>query len=111
MLSAARTWSRNTKAFLRPDFDASGATSNADGFRQRIRTTDVYADTHIGRTAAAIDWVAGADWLYGQGTQHSANFEYAVLPDGSNAPNSHRLNIDESTLLNDRRNFGGIDGH
>ena len=108
MLSAARTWSRNTKGFLRTDFDASGATSNADGFRQRVRMTDVYADTHVGRTGSGVDWVVGADWLYGNGSQHSANFEYAVLPDGSNAPNSHSLHIDESTVLNDRRSFGGI---
>ena len=110
MFSAARTWSRNTKGFLRTDFDATGATSNADGFRQRVHMTDVYADTHVGRTGSVVDWVVGADWLYGQGTQHSANFEYAVLPDGSNAPNSHSLNIDESTVLNDRRSFGGIYG-
>jgi iron complex outermembrane receptor protein len=110
MLSAARTWSRNTKGFLRADFDVTGATSNADGFRQRVRMTDVYADTHVGRTGSVVDWIVGADWLYGQGTQHSANFEYAVLPDGSNAPNSHGLNIDESTVLNDRRSFGGIYG-
>ncbi|MEP7131233.1 MAG: TonB-dependent receptor [Sphingomicrobium sp.] len=110
MLSAARTWSRNTKGFLRTDFDATGATSNADGFRQRVRMTDIYADTHVGRTGSVIDWTFGADWLYGQGSQHSANFEYAVLPDGSNAPNSRSLNIDESTVLNDRRSFGGIYG-
>ncbi|MEA3067424.1 MAG: iron complex outerrane recepter protein [Sphingomonadales bacterium] len=108
MLSTARTWTRNTRGFLRTDFDATGATSNADGFRQRIRMTDVYADTHVGRTGAALDWVVGADWLYGKGSQHSANFEYAVLPDGSNAPDSHSLHIDESTVLNDRRSFAGI---
>lgn len=108
MFSAARTWSRNTKGFLRADFDATGATVNADGFRQRVRMTDVYADTHVGRAGSAVDWVVGADWLYGRGSQHSANFEYAVLPDGSNAPDSHSLHIDESTVLDDRRGFGGI---
>jgi outer membrane receptor protein involved in Fe transport len=50
----------------------------------------------------------GADWLYGRGQQRSANFEYFVLPDGSNAPRSTSLNIDESTVLIDLRSFGGI---
>jgi outer membrane receptor protein involved in Fe transport len=33
-----------------------------------------------------------------------------VLPDGSNAPNSHDLNTDESTILTDRRSFAGLYG-
>ncbi|MES2002546.1 MAG: TonB-dependent receptor [Pseudomonadota bacterium] len=110
IISFARTWTRNTRGFLREDFDASGLTSNVDGFRQRVRLTDVYADTHVGAAGSAFDWVIGADWLHGKGSQSSANFEYAVLPNGSNAPDSHSLHIDESTVLNDRRNFGGIYG-
>ena len=70
--------------------------------------TDVYFDSHVSHDSAVFDWVAGIDWLYGNGRQRSANFEYAVLPDGSNAPRSSSLNIDKLTVLNDRRSFGGI---
>jgi outer membrane receptor protein involved in Fe transport len=108
IVSASRTWARNIRGFLREDFDDSGTTSNADGFRQRVRLTDVYADSHVSSASKQFDWVAGVDWLYGNGRQRSANFEYAVLPDGSNAPRSTSLNIDESTLLTDRRSFAGI---
>lgn len=110
LVSLARTSGRNTRGYLRENFDASGSTSNVDGFRQRVRLTDVYADTHVGLSGSALDWVIGADWLYGNGRQHSANFEYAILPDGSKAPDSHSLQIDESTVLRDSRNFGGIYG-
>ncbi len=41
----------------------------------------------------------GLDYLYGKGDQESNNFEYAVLPNGSNAPDWHSLHIDETTRL------------
>ncbi|MES2135508.1 MAG: TonB-dependent receptor [Pseudomonadota bacterium] len=110
LVSAARGWGRNVRGFLRADFDDSGTVSNADGYRQRTRLDDVYFDTHVAHTSDAFDWIAGVDWLYGRGWQRSANFEYAVLSDGSNAPNSDTLPIDESTVLTDRRSFGGIYG-
>ena len=44
------------------------------------------------------------------GHQHSANFEYAVLPDGSNAPYWRTRGIDEFTRVGDRRNFLGLYG-
>jgi iron complex outermembrane recepter protein len=109
IISGARTWARNIRGFLREDFDLTPpGQSDADGYRQRVRMTDVYFDSHVSHDSAVFDWVAGIDWLYGNGRQRSANFEYAVLPDGSNAPRSSSLNIDESTVLNDRRSFGGI---
>jgi len=109
IVSAASTWSSNVRGFLRDDFDLSPpGESNADGFRQRVKTTDFYFDTHLSRESTLFDWVVGADWLYGRGRQRSANFEYFVVPNGSNAPSSTNLHIDETTLLNDRRSFGGI---
>ena len=107
LVSAAKTWGRNVRGFLREDFDDSGATANADGFRQRLRLNEVYADSHISRTSQKLDWIVGVDWLHGSGRQRSQNFEYAVLPDGSNVPDSSSLNIDESTVLTDRRDFTG----
>lgn len=109
IVSAARTWSHNIRGFLRHDFDLTPVGEpNADGFRQHVKTTDVYLDSHFSRNSSLFDWVVGADWLYGRGRQRSANFEYFVLSDGSNAPRSTSLHIDETTLLNDRRSFGGI---
>jgi iron complex outermembrane receptor protein len=55
-----------------------------------------------------FDWLVGADWMVGDGSQQSRNFEYAALPDGSNAPDSHDLRIDEATSTSDRRSFGGL---
>ena len=105
--SFARNWGSNIRGFLREDFATDGVTHNADGFRQKVRTTEIYLDTHLGHESTMLDWVIGADALLGRGRQHSFNFEYAVLPDGSNAPSSTSLPIDESTALRDRRNFFG----
>jgi iron complex outermembrane receptor protein len=109
IVSGARTRARNVRGFLREDFDETPpGESNADGFRQRVRLTDVYFDTHLSNKSALFDWVIGVDWLYGSGRQRSANFEYFVAPNGSDAPPSSSLNIDESTALTDRRSFGGL---
>ncbi|HEX8233917.1 MAG TPA: TonB-dependent receptor [Caulobacteraceae bacterium] len=107
--SAAYTSSRNTRGFLREEFADDGVTVNADGFRQRVRQTDVYLDTYLAFTPTPqLSLTVGADYLYGRGAQRSENFEYAVLPDGSNAPLSTTLPVDESTHVLDRRNFAGL---
>jgi iron complex outermembrane receptor protein len=99
----------NTRGFLRADFADDGVTHNADGFRQKVQLTDAYFDTYLAmRPSEAVTWSVGFDWLYGNGKQNSDNFEYAVLPNGSNAPDSHNIEIDESTQLRDRRNFYGL---
>jgi iron complex outermembrane receptor protein len=101
--------SHNTRGFLREDFVADGVTHNADGFRQKVELTDAYFDTFLAmHPAASVTWTVGFDWLYGNGKQNSDNFEYAVLPNGSNAPDSHSLETDESTQLKDRRSFAGL---
>ncbi len=99
---------RNTEGFLRADFATDGVTHNADGFRQTLTLTDAYFDTYLAlHPGEEITWTTGFDWLYGHGRQRSDNFEYAVLPNGANAPDSHSLPIDESTERTDRRNFLG----
>ncbi len=110
LASVAQNWGRNTRGFLREGFASDGITINADGFRQRVRTTEGYLDSHIGHASATFDWIAGVDLLYGRGSQRSSNFEYAVRPDGSNAPTSTSRTIDESTVLTDHRVFGGLYG-
>ncbi|MEO5773466.1 MAG: TonB-dependent receptor plug domain-containing protein, partial [Sphingomicrobium sp.] len=108
LASIARTGSRNTRGFLRDEFAEDGVTVNADGFRQRVVTTDIYVDSHVGAKSRGFDWVVGADWLIGRGHQRSANFEYPVLPNGSNVPLSTDRNTDESTYVADRRSFSGL---
>jgi iron complex outermembrane recepter protein len=106
--SIASTTGRTVRGFLREGFVGDGVTINADGFRQRVHTTDLYFDTHIDSESAGFDWVVGADVLHGNGNQRSANFEYAVRPDGADAPASTTRAIDESTALTDRRTFAGL---
>ena len=99
----------NTRGFLREDFADDGVTPNADGFRQQVDIDDFYFDSYYAPAASKhFDWLIGADWMYGDGSQQSKNFEYAVLPDGSNPPDSHHLPVDETTRTADRRSFGGL---
>jgi iron complex outermembrane recepter protein len=107
--SYAHTDGSNTRGFLREDFAEDGVTPNADGFRQQVDINDFYFDSYYAPAASEhFDWLVGADWMYGDGSQQSKNYEYAVLPDGSNPPNSHDLPIDETTNTADRRSFGGL---
>lgn len=108
-LSVAHSQVHATRGFLREDFSTDGVTPNADGFRQTVDTTDAWFDSYLAmQPTAEVNWVIGLDWLYGNGRQASENFEYAVLPDGSNRPDSSTLTVDESTRLTDERNFGGL---
>jgi outer membrane receptor for ferrienterochelin and colicin len=107
--SLALSQGDTTRGFLREGFATDGVTTNADGFRQQLETTDVYLDSYFAlATRSRVSWIVGLDWMYGEGSQDSRNFEYAVLPDGSHAPESHDLPIDESTRTRDRRSFGGL---
>lgn len=107
-LAAARSDGDITRGFLREGFADDGTTVNADGYRQDRETREVYFDTHITtRLASNATLVWGVDHMNGEGEQESRNFEYAVLPNGRNAPDSHTLPIDEATELEDRRDFSG----
>jgi iron complex outermembrane receptor protein len=108
-VSFARSNAENVRGFLRADFADDGVTHNADGFHQDVHRTEIYLDSHIAtplNERATLIW--GFDHLYGKGDQHSDNFEYATLPNGSNAPNWQSLHIDEATSLDDKRNFTGL---
>lgn len=108
-LSLAQNDGQTVRGFLRPDFADDGVTVNADGYQQSRRTREVYFDTHLASkwgNAGTLVW--GVDHMYGNGNQRSANFEYAVRPDGSNAPDWQTRPIDERTRLQDRRNFSGL---
>ena len=108
-LAIAATNDSNVRGFLRENFADDGVTHNADGFQQAVHKTDVYFDSHIATELspqATLVW--GLDYLYGKGAQHSGNFEYLVLPNGSNAPDWQSLHIDEFTHVGDKRNFAGL---
>ena len=107
--SAADTDSAATRGFLRENFAVDGTTPNADGFRQRQHTTDVWLDlAWSGSFGAQLRWALGTDWLYGKGHQRSGNFEYAVLANGGGRPLSTALPVDEATRLSVERNFFGL---
>ncbi len=107
-LAAARSDGDITRGFLRSDFAIDGSTVNADGYRQNRDTRELYFDSHLTtRLSDRATVVWGLDHMHGEGEQESSNFEYAVLPSGRNAPDSHSLRIDEATELEDRRNFSG----
>jgi len=107
-LAFAQNNGNTVRGFLRPDFADDGVTVNADGYQQDRRTRELYFDTHVAtRFGDKATLVWGLDHMGGNGHQNSASFEYAVLPDGSNAPDWHTLHIDETTFLEDRRKFTG----
>ena len=108
-LAYARSSAENVRGFLREDFADDGIEHNADGFHQDVDRTEVYFDSHFAtplQDRATLVW--GMDYLYGRGEQDSDNFEYAVLPSGANAPDWRGLHIDETTHLDDKRNFLGV---
>ena len=108
-LSVAQTASAATRGFLREGFATDGITPNADGYRQHQHVTDLWLDSGwSGALGTQLQWAAGLDWLYGDGGQHSANFEYGVLPNGRNRPVSRALPVDELTRLDVERSFLGL---
>jgi outer membrane receptor protein involved in Fe transport len=108
-LAIAENHGDAVRGFLREEFADDGVTINADGYQQRRRTREIYFDSHVAsKLGGAATLVWGLDHMYGAGNQRTANFEYAVNPEGSNAPDWQALHIDEYTRLDDRRNFTGI---
>ncbi|HEV8630323.1 MAG TPA: TonB-dependent receptor, partial [Thermoanaerobaculia bacterium] len=101
----------NVRGFIRRDDISSDPDVEADGFRQGVNLNDAYFDSHLAWDVSdALKVVVGFDELYGKGKEESDNFEYEVGLDGEGAPNSHSLHIDESTKVEDSRNFMGLYG-
>lgn len=108
-LALARNSGDIVRGFLREDFVDDGVTVNADGYQQDRSARELYFDSHVAtRLSEEAMLVWGVDHMYGSGNQHSANFEYAVRTDGKNAPDWHSLHVDETTRVDDRRNFTGL---
>jgi outer membrane receptor protein involved in Fe transport len=110
-LALTHTKRDTVRGFIRRD-DISGAPDVvADGFRQDATFTDLYLDSHLAWGAGSpLRLILGIDELYGKGEQASDNFEYEVRLDGRGVPSSRSLHIDESTDLDDKRDFLGLYG-
>lgn len=88
--------------------DVSAGPSNASGFAQSRRVTDLYFDSHLVRQfTPALRGVFGVDNLFGNGRAASDLFTYSVPLTGG-GPSA--VDVDESTHLEDRRNFAGLYG-
>ncbi|HOX71302.1 MAG TPA: TonB-dependent receptor [Dokdonella sp.] len=108
-LAVARSNADTVRGFLREDFADDGITPNADGYQQNVHRTELYLDSHVATPLSdGTMLVWGVDHLYGKGDQDSQNFEYATFADGSNVPDWRTLPIDETTHLDDKRNFTGV---
>lgn len=88
--------------------DVSESTPNANGYAQDQSIDDLYFDTHGEfKLSDQTTLVAGIDYLYGSAKLESEMFEYGVGLDGSGAPSSSSLPVDEDAEVEDVRNFSG----
>ena len=86
--------------------DVSNAPDNARGLREKIDTTDLYADTHVTWPSKHdVRFVAGTDFLHGLGDATGATFSYSTPLAGSApaVPEPTDLNL----KIEDRREFFG----
>jgi iron complex outermembrane receptor protein len=95
------------RGFLNPQL--SSDDPNATGFEQRLKTDDVYFDTHIAfHLQPGLQIVAGLDHLYGKAKNRPEDFDYFAplsghgIPSGSSIPHAGRFGLD------DERNFSGL---
>jgi outer membrane receptor protein involved in Fe transport len=86
------------------------ADPNTAGFRQDQSQTDFYLDTHFALKSQSMQFVFGADNIFGKGKAESENFDYHVNLDGTGAPNSFEPVVQERPRLKDERNFFGLYG-
>jgi outer membrane receptor protein involved in Fe transport len=87
--------------------DISESENNAIGLRQRIDTNDLYADAHlVFPPQNDVQFVAGADFLHGNGSTHGATFNYTVPLSGLPATGVTKP-TDLTLGSEDRREFLG----
>lgn len=114
----------DVRGFLSNDFndpaaEPDAAGDNADYFNQDRGILDVYLDTHLVKEVLpGLQFVYGADFLYGSGKQQSRNGAYcaggtaAPYACGSDQPgpvpqNTATRPVDEINGIDDRRAFYG----
>jgi outer membrane receptor protein involved in Fe transport len=80
---------------------------NAVGLREKIDLTDVYVDSHLAWSLTpTVRFIAGGDYVFGEGTAHGATFEYDAPLDGAFAPVVPEP-TDLPIQIEDRRQFFG----
>ena len=80
---------------------------NAVGLREKIDLTDVYVDSHLAWSLRpTVRFIAGGDYLFGEGTAHGATFDYDAPLDGAFAPVVPEPS-DLPIRIEDRRQFFG----
>ncbi|HJV89387.1 MAG TPA: TonB-dependent receptor [Holophagaceae bacterium] len=89
-------------------FLTDATTGDANGFRDRIQTTDLYFDTHVAFERLPLTkLVVGLDHLHGVGIGEGGDFDYTVNLDGSNPPAGGTLPPAMNIRIDDRRDFTG----
>ncbi|MGA9574993.1 MAG: TonB-dependent receptor [Lysobacterales bacterium] len=97
------------RGFLDEEYVDDGSSLNAAGFSQDRDMRGAYLDSHLlQKPSEDTQLMYGFDYLYGKAEQTSNNFDYYVPADGSSAPPSSSLPIQESIALDDTRNFYGL---
>jgi len=85
----------------------SDTPDNAVGLREKIDLTDLYVDSHLAwRLKPHVQVIAGADYLFGEGTADGAAFDYDAPLNGSFAPVVAEP-TDLPIRIEDRRQFAG----
>ncbi len=83
---------------------------NAHGFREKIRLTDVYVDSHVtSKLPRSVRVVFGGDYLHGTGAARGADFDYTAALTGATA-SVVPFPDDLDFHINDRRDFFGAYG-
>ncbi len=109
LASYAHTDTRTERGFLT---DLSLPEFTAQGFRTKTTQDDVYLDAHL--TVGSVqnfEFVAGADYLYGDGSSRGGDYDYTVAPDGSGAPRAGSIPLNSDVRIDVTRNFGGLYGY
>jgi outer membrane receptor protein involved in Fe transport len=90
--------------------DVSDTPDNATGFRENIDVNDIYADSHLTWPLRShVQFMAGGDFLFGNGEAKGATFTYSVPLSGATATavaEPTDLNLDAES----RREFFGAYG-
>jgi iron complex outermembrane receptor protein len=114
-LSYTDTTTRSTLGFIdmadTPPQPWTPATeASIEGFRQRLQTRDLFADSHItGRPMPGLHLTAGVNLLLGRANANSTRHALALVLDGvSQTPPTTSTTPKQTVDFNDRRAFWGV---
>jgi len=107
--SFAHTDTKTERGFVT---ELSQPEFTAQGFRTRTRQDDLYLDGHVEiRSIEHCEFVAGADYLYGDGSSHGGDYDYTIATDGSGAPRAGSIPLNSDVQIDVTRRFGGLYGY